>query len=233
LGWEGQGGEGFYLTQVRAGKGRERWKTRLVSMLHLSREFMSAHGVLLWTMGVVESVPFLVSMLSAHHALGNNRTSYSSLHPHPLRPEKLVPTPCSQSQHLYHTHTQPPMQPYNCTSLFSNLTSSPGVNAGSPIYGHPSQRNASPRAQLPQLPTLPWTVKSTSARSSWSSFRLLKALSAEARFAASSASIFSFMPHVQSLQARRRLPYLGRHSGAVKGKEEGVSCGVPGVVQGV
>jgi hypothetical protein len=40
-------------------------------------------------------------------------------------------------------------------------------------------------------------------------------LSAVERFAVSSASIFSFRPQVQSLQARRRLPALGWHSGAV------------------
>jgi hypothetical protein len=38
--------------------------------------------------------------------------------------------------------------------------------------------------------------------------------SALARVAASSASIFSLSPHVQSLHARRRLPGFGRHSGA-------------------
>src|SRR4051794_26042982 len=88
---------------------------------------------------------------------------------------------------------------YNWMSLFSSRTSSPGLKAGKPIYGHPSHLNASPSAQLPQLPTLPWTVKSTSARSSASSFNELSALSAEERLAASSASSFSFMPQVQSL----------------------------------
>ena len=112
----------------------------------------------------------------------------------------------------------PPNQIYNCTSSFTNRTSSPGLNAGSPIYGHPSQRKASPSAQFPQLPTLPCTVKSTSARSSAPSFSVLRAWSAVLRLAASSASIFCFRPHVQSLQARRRLPDLGRHSGAERGE---------------
>ena len=104
---------------------------------------------------------------------------------------------------------------YNWISLFNSLTSSPGLNAGSPIYGHPSHRKASPSAQFPQLPTLPCTVKSTSSsRSSAPNFIVLSALSASVRFAASSASSCSFIPQVQSLQARRRLPALGRHSGA-------------------
>ena len=34
------------------------------------------------------------------------------------------------------------------------------------MYGHPSQRNASPSAQLPQLPTFPATVRSVSRSSS-------------------------------------------------------------------
>ena len=106
------------------------------------------------------------------------------------------------------------LSPYNWISLLSNRTSSPGLNAGRPMYGHPSHLNASPSAQFPQLPTFPCTVKSTSARSSASNFRELSALSAEERLAASSASIFSFIPQVQSLQARRRLPGLGWHSSA-------------------
>jgi len=57
----------------------------------------------------------------------------------------------------------------SCTSLSNNLTSSPGLNAGSPIYGHPSHLNASPSAQFPQLPTFPFTVKSISSKSSASS----------------------------------------------------------------
>jgi hypothetical protein len=109
---------------------------------------------------------------------------------------------------------------YNCTSLFSNLTSSPGLNAGMPIYGQPSHRNASPKLQFPQLPTFPWTVKSTSARSSESSFtalslRACSCASALERVAASSAAILSASPQVQSLHARRRFPTRGAHSGAV------------------
>jgi hypothetical protein len=103
---------------------------------------------------------------------------------------------------------------YNWISLFIKRTSSPGLKAGSPMYGHPSHLKASPSAQFPQLPTLPWTVKSTSVRSSAPSFNVSSAWSAVARFAASSASSFSFIPQVQSLQARRRFPALGRHSGA-------------------
>ena len=107
---------------------------------------------------------------------------------------------------------------YNCTSSLISRTSSPGLKAGNPMYGHPSHLNASPNAQLPQLPTFPCTVKSTSASSSDFSFaaelREDKAASALARLAASSASIFWARPQVQSLQARRRLPALGRHSGA-------------------
>ena len=53
-----------------------------------------------------------------------------------------------------------------------------------------------------------------------------KALSALARFAWSSDSSFCDRPQVQSLQARRRLPALGRHSGAEKKKSSRVSvCG--------
>lgn len=103
---------------------------------------------------------------------------------------------------------------YNCTSLFRSLTSSPGLKAGIPIYGHPSQRNASPKLQFPQEPTFPCTVKSTSARSSASSFRALSCASALDLVLASSAAILSANPHVQSLQARRRLPAFGAHSGA-------------------
>lgn len=131
---------------------------------------------------------------------------------------------------------------YSCTSSFINRTSSPGLNAGSPIYGHPSHLKASPSAQLPQLPTLPCTVKSSSIRSSAPSFAVAgaplevafgppfalavapflpcsspSAESAACRFARSSASIFAARPHVQSLQALRRLPALGWHSGAVTG----------------
>lgn len=103
--------------------------------------------------------------------------------------------------------------PHNCTSLFTNLTSSPGLKAGRPIYGHPSHLKASPRAQLPQDPTLPWTVKSTSARSSACS--LARFASALERLAASSALSRSARPQLQSLQARRRL-VLGLHASAVK-----------------
>lgn len=104
-------------------------------------------------------------------------------------------------------------QAHNCTSLFTNLTSSPGLNAGNPIYGHPSHLNASPSAQLPHEPTLPCTVKSTSARSSACSLARLE--SACARLAASSAFRRSARPQLQSLQARRRL-VLGRHASAVR-----------------
>lgn len=103
---------------------------------------------------------------------------------------------------------------YNCTSLFSKRTSSPGLNAGMPMYGQPSHLKASPSEQLPHDPTLPWTVKSISAKSSESSFSALSLVSASSRLALSSAAIFSARPHVQSLQARRRLPTLGIHSGA-------------------
>lgn len=101
------------------------------------------------------------------------------------------------------------------TSLFRSLTSSPGLNAGRPMYGHPSHRKASPRAQLPQLPSFPCTVKSTSAKSPPSNFMLSSALSAFALLPASSSSIFRAKPQVQSLQARRRFPAFGRHSGAI------------------
>lgn len=103
---------------------------------------------------------------------------------------------------------------YNCTSLLSNRTSSPGLKAGMPMYGHPSHLNASPKLQFPQEPTLPLTVKSTSARSSESSFSAASCLSAESRLAASSAASLSARPQVQSLHARRRLPTRGAHSGA-------------------
>ena len=129
----------------------------------------------------------------------------------------------THTAHLLHDITLQPKQRrktrvcYSCTSLFNNRTSSPGLKAGIPMYGHPSHRNASPNAQFPQLPTLPCTVKSTSAKSSAPSLRVLSVLSALLRLVASSASIFSFRPQVQSLQARRRLPDLGRHSAAEGG----------------
>jgi hypothetical protein len=103
---------------------------------------------------------------------------------------------------------------YSCTSLLSNLTSSPGLKAGMPIYGQPSQRKASPRLQFPHDPTFPCTVKSTSARSSAPSLRVLSCASAVSRLAASSAASFCARPQVQSLHALRRLPTLGAHSGA-------------------
>lgn len=115
---------------------------------------------------------------------------------------------------FYHlSQSLPPSQ--SCTSSPNNLTSSPGLNAGRPIYGQPSHRKASPSAQLPQLPTFPLTVKSTSARSSACS--LARFWSAEARLARSSASSRWARPQVQSLQARRRflLPAGGRQEGAV------------------
>lgn len=99
----------------------------------------------------------------------------------------------------------------SCTSLFNSLTSSPGLKAGSPIYGQPSHRNASPKAQLPHEPTLPCTVKSTSVRSLEVSFARLA--SASWRLALSSASIRCASPQVQSLQARR-LFVLGLHASA-------------------
>jgi hypothetical protein len=102
--------------------------------------------------------------------------------------------------------------PHNCTSLFTSLTSSPGLNAGSPMYGHPSHLNASPSAQFPHEPTLPCTVKSTSARSSACS--LARLASAFERLAASSALSRSARPQLQSLQARRRL-VLGLQASAV------------------
>jgi hypothetical protein len=103
--------------------------------------------------------------------------------------------------------------PQSCTSLFTNRTSSPGLNAGSPIYGHPSHLNASPSAQFPHDPTLPCTVKSTSARSS--ACNLARLASALERLAASSALSRSARPQLQSLQARRRL-VLGLQASAVR-----------------
>ena len=100
----------------------------------------------------------------------------------------------------------------------SNLTSSPTLKAGNPTYGHPSHRKASPNAQFPQLPTFPCTVKSTSAKSSAASFASFS--SAAERLAASSAARVAASPHVQSLQARRRFPGRGRHSGAASGERE-------------
>ena len=124
-------------------------------------------------------------------------------------------------------------------------TSSPGLNAGSPTYGQPSQRNASPSAQLPQLPALPGTVKSVAPSSRSAALSLARpgavpldavdlaapvvglgaapvgsaasAASARVRVAASSAARRAARPQVQSLQARRRLPGLGVHSGAAEG----------------
>ena len=124
-----------------------------------------------------------------------------------------------------------PRDRYSWISSFKSLTSSPGLKAGSPMYGQPSHLKASPKApirsqfyfhipkrqylQLPQLPTLPFTVKSTSAKSSAWSLSVLSAWSALARLALSSASSFCAKPHVQSLQARRRLA-LGLHSVAME-----------------
>jgi hypothetical protein len=125
-----------------------------------------------------------------------------------------------------------PRDHYSWISSFKSLTSSPGLKAGNPMYGQPSHLKASPKApirsqfyftdlkkkqylQLPQLPTLPFTVKSTSAKSSAWSLSVLSAWSALARLALSSASSFWAKPHVQSLQARRRLA-LGLHSVAVE-----------------
>lgn len=105
-----------------------------------------------------------------------------------------------------------PITNHNCTSSSCNLTTSPFLNAGKPMYGHPSQRKASPNAQLPQLPTFPFTVKSTSARSP--AFNFARFWSAAERLAASSASSRCARPQVQSLQARRRLPVGGRQDGA-------------------
>jgi hypothetical protein len=85
-----------------------------------------------------------------------------------------------------------------------------------PIYGQPSQRKASPKLQLPQDPTFPWTVKSTSARSTAPNLRVCSLASASDRLAASSFAILSASPQVQSAQARRRLPTLGAHSGAMR-----------------
>jgi hypothetical protein len=123
------------------------------------------------------------------------------------------------SPHRGSTHSAPinlklttPKLSQSCTSLFTNLTSSPGLNAGSPMYGQPSHLNASPKAQFPHDPTLPWTVKSTSARSSACS--LARLASALERFAASSALSRSARPQLQSLQARRRL-VLGLQASAL------------------
>lgn len=104
---------------------------------------------------------------------------------------------------------------YNCTSLSNSFTSSPGLNGGRPMYGQPSQRNASPREQFPQLPVFPWTVKSTSAISPEFNFNADNFSSAFARWSLSSAWSFCASPQVQSLHALLRLPALGLHSGAM------------------
>ena len=140
---------------------------------------------------------------------------------------------------------RPTKAPHNVPSSPSrSRTSSPGLNAGSPTYGQPSQRKASPSAQLPQLPTLPRTVKSISPSLRSAALSLAtpgapfaavdcgaealgpesvlvgrpaaRAASARARVAASSAARRVARPQVQSLQARRRLPGLGLHSGAAR-----------------
>lgn len=166
-----------------------------------------------------------------HHA-SNARCYPPFLHPHNAG---AVPNPVYASWHSSRpwSHCLPHRAfilshpTYNCTSSLISLTSSPGLNAGSPMYGHPSHRNASPKEQFPQLPTFPCTVKSTSASSSAFSFAaegavveadewsLFRAASAVVRLVASSASSRAARPQVQSLQARRRLPVFGRHSGAV------------------
>lgn len=111
--------------------------------------------------------------------------------------------------------TDPQRTPiYSWATSFKICTSWPGLNAGRPRYGHPSQRKASPSAQLPQEPVLPWTVKSSSFKSPVSSFITFKFLSAVSRRSLSSASRRSARPHVQSLQAFRLLPVFGWHSGA-------------------
>jgi len=128
-----------------------------------------------------------------------------------------LPKPCTPARRtsFYTTPNQNKIF-YNCTSLLSSRTSSPGLKAGIPMYGQPSQRKASPRLQFPHEPTLPRTVKSTSARSSAPSLRVWSCASAFTRVTASSAAIFSARPHVQSLHARRRFPTRGAHSGAAK-----------------
>ena len=74
-------------------------------------------------------------------------------------PRNIARVPFPQSHSSYKSFYRTPSSPTR------NLTSSPGLKAGRPIYGHPSHRKASPNAQFPQLPTLPCTVKSTSASS--------------------------------------------------------------------
>ena len=139
-------------------------------------------------------------------------------HMHMTKTKETTPSP-----HRGSTRSAPinlklttPKLSQSCTSLFTNLTSSPGLNAGSPMYGHPSHLNASPRAQFPHDPTLPCTVKSTSARSSACS--LARLASALERLAASSALSRSARPQLQSLQARRRL-VLGLQASAVREEE--------------
>lgn len=97
------------------------------------------------------------------------------------------------------------------------LTSSPGLKAGRPIKGQPSQRNASPKEQLLHEPVFPCTVKSTSSlSSSVLSLRTLRSAFAFWRRSASSASSWAARPQVQSLQARRRfLAVSGWHSAAI------------------
>ena len=108
-------------------------------------------------------------------------------------------------------------KPHSCTVSLIILTSSPGLNGGSPIYGQPSHRNASPSWQLLHEPVLPCTVKSISSfRSSDLSLRTFRSASALFRRDSSSAASFLSRPQVQSLQGRRRfLAVLGSHSFAV------------------
>lgn len=97
------------------------------------------------------------------------------------------------------------MHNHSCTVSLIIRTSSPGLNGGSPMYGHPSHRNASPSEQLPHDPVFPCTVKSTSSFSSSDfSFSTFRSLSACACRVESSASSRLDSPQVQSLQARRR-----------------------------
>lgn len=106
---------------------------------------------------------------------------------------------------------------YNCTSPLKIFTSSPGLNAGKPMYGQVEQRKASPREQLLQEPVFPLTVKSSSLRSSVFSLKASESLeSALLRRSRSSSSRRSERPHVQSLQGLRRFWPSTLQAGAAK-----------------
>src|SRR5690606_21187242 len=84
------------------------------------------------------------------------------------------------------------------SSPIDSFTVSPAAKGGRPAYGQPLQRNASPRAQLPQLLLTPSTVKSISRL--MISFFLGNSMGVPLA-SASAFSSSSLRPQLQFLQA--------------------------------